>query len=214
MDNRGKAGCGCLIFILVASMVVVAVLFHPFTLKIISGQLIYEDKIYPADAIFVPRFFEDKNGEVYIDAFREYWAGNGNLIWVEEDRVLGVSLSEIIMKNASARGIKEGVIKRLEVNGEGTSRVKKIKEAFSKAGIKKVIVVVPEYASRRFHMWFGSDNGRTVYLIKPVHVSYFKRDRWWKEAVSREMLFKEVTYMASYGLERFKYGEKEDPQRR
>ena len=77
MKNEGKAGCGCLIFILVISMVAVGILMHPFTLRLLGGQLRYEDKTVPSDAIFVPNFPEDRNGELYQEAFREYQAGNG-----------------------------------------------------------------------------------------------------------------------------------------
>ncbi|MCX5811744.1 MAG: hypothetical protein NT178_04265 [Proteobacteria bacterium] len=212
MNNKGKAGCGCLIFILVACMIITGILIHPFSLKTIGSQLRYEDKVFPSDAIFVPRFFEDKNGELYTEAFREYWAGNGKTIWIEDDKILGISLLDIVAKTAHTRGIKEGVLKKLEIEGEGSVKVKKIQEAFSKIGAKKVIILVPEYASRRFHLFYGlsKDSAQVVYLIKPVNMSYFKKDKWWKEPMSRDMFLKELSYMISYCLERFKYGEKKD----
>jgi hypothetical protein len=104
MGNKGKSGCGCLLFILVICMVLVGALMHPFTLKLIAKQMRHEDKIIPADIIFVPRFVEDKNGELYTDAFREYWAGNGKLIYVEEDKIFGVSIESLITKLATTKG--------------------------------------------------------------------------------------------------------------
>ncbi len=214
MNNRGKAGCGCLMFILVACMIIAGIFVHPFSLKTIANQLRYEDKIFPSDAIFVPRFFEDKNGELYTEAFREYWAGDGKTIWIEDDKILGMSILDIVAKTAQTRGIKEGVLKKIAVEGEGRIKVNKTQEAFSKIGVKKVIILVPEYASRRFHLLYSpSKEGAVVYLIKPVNMSYFKKDKWWKEPMSRDMFLKELSYMASYFLERFKYGEKNDTEK-
>jgi hypothetical protein len=215
MNNKGRAGCGCLIFILVVFMVITGILVHPFSLRTIGSQLIYEDKIFPSDAIFVPRFFEDKKGELYTEAFREYWAGNGKNIWIEDDKILGISILDIVAKTAHTRGIKEGVLKKLEMEGEGSIKVKKTQEAFSKIGLKKVIILVPEYASRRFHMFYSSskNGGQVVYLIKPVNMSYFKKDKWWKEPMSRDMFLKELSYMISYYFERYKYGEKKDTEK-
>jgi hypothetical protein len=212
MNNEGKAGCGCLIFILVACMIIAGILIHPFSLRTIASQLRYEDKIFPSDAIFVPRFFEDKNGELYTEAFREYWAGNGKTIWIEDDTILGISILDIVAKTAHTRGIKEGVLKKINLVGEDIAKVNKTKEAFLKAGIKKVIILVPEYASRRFHLFYSSsrDGTQLAYVIKPVNMSYFKKDKWWKESMSRDMFLKELSYIASYYIERFKYGEKKD----
>ena len=209
MRTEGKAGCGCLIVILVFFMVIIGVMIHPFTLKSIGNQFKYEDKIFPSEAIFVPRFIEDKNGELYIDAYREYWAGNGKAIWVEEDKIFGISIMDIILKMAKTRGVKEEVIKKMEVDSEGRKKVDKIKEIFASMGIKKVIILVPEYASRRFHLLYGSsEEGKTLYLIKAVNVSYFKKDKWWKDGASRIILIRELCSMGTYYVERFKYGEK------
>ena len=210
MTNKGIAGCGCLVFVLVVIMVLTGVLMHPFTLRLIGNQFRYEDKIFSSDAIFVPRFQDDKNGELYIEAFREYSAGNGKAIFVEDDRILGISIIEFIDKMASARNVKKDAIVKMEASDEGLTRADKIKERFARRGFKKVIVLVPEYASRRFHwLYDSSQDGKTVYLVKPVSLSYFKRDRWWKDSGSRSLLAGEVYAMAAYYLRRFKYGEKE-----
>ena len=214
MNSKGKVGCGCLVFILVVFMVATGIFVHPFTLRTIADQLKYGDKIFPSDVIFVPRFFEDKNGELYTEAFREYWAGNGKAIWIEDDKILGMSILDILTKIARTRGISEGIMKRLETEGEGTAKIKKIQETFARIGVKRVIVLVPDYASRRFHMFYSaSKDGKVSYLIKPVSVPYFQKERWWKEPISRSILLRELSYMASYYLERFKYGEKEDTKK-
>jgi hypothetical protein len=209
MRIEGKAGCGCLILILVFFMVFTGVLVHPFTLKFIGNQFKYEDKLFPSEAIFVPRFAEDKNGELYIDAFREHWAGNGKAIWVEEDKIFGISIMDIILKMAKTRGVKETAIKKLEVDAEGRKKVDKIKERFEGMGFKRVIILVPEYASRRFHLLYGSsEEGKTLYLIKALNVSYFKKDNWWKDGASRIILLRELCSIGSCCVGRFKYGEK------
>jgi hypothetical protein len=211
MNNKGKVGCGCLIFILVVCMVGAGIFIHPFTLKLISNQFRYEDKIFQSDAIFVPRFPEDKNGELYTATFREFRAGNGKEIWVEDDKLLGMNISEMVLIMAKKSGIKDGVIKKIEIDGEGKTKAGKTREYIEKTRVKKVIVVVPEYAARRFHLVFGSpkDDEKVLFLIKPVSVSYFKKDKWWKEPVSRDVLLKEISLIGSYYFDKFKYGVKE-----
>jgi hypothetical protein len=200
MGNKGKSGCGCLLFILVICMVLVGALMHPFTLKLIAKQMRHEDKIIPADIIFVPRFVEDKNGELYTDAFREYWAGNGKLIYVEEDKIFGVSIESLITKLATTKGIKENVVKVVDAEEEGIAKLNKINEKYQAMGYKKVIVLVPVYASKRFRLLYDSlqGDGKVLYMIKPVEVTYFKKDKWWKDSTSRLALFKEIYERGAY----------------
>lgn len=208
MKQDGRIGCGCLIFILVCVLVGVGLTAHPISLRLLGNQFRYEDKISPAEAIFVPRFEEDRNGEVYVDAFREYWGSNGKVIYIEEDKILGASILDPVQKMAHARGIKEGLVKKIEADGDETEKALKIRKQFAAAGIRKVIVLVPEYASRRFHMLYGKSGheGRTVFLIKPVTVSYFKRDAWWKNGSSRMLVLNELVDMGSLTAEKFRGG--------
>lgn len=209
MGKHGKIGCGCLIFLLIVCIIIAGVFIHPLSLKMVGKQFRYEDKIVQADIIFVPRFIEDRGGELYTESFREYWAGNGQTIFVEEDKIFGVSLTDLIQKMAKTRGIKESVVKGLETDGGEIIKAAKIKERFSGMGHKKVIIIVPEYASRRFHLLYGSSKGdaKTAYMIKPVPVTFFNMDRWWKEGISRLIMIKEACNIGSYYLARFKYGE-------
>lgn len=206
--NQGKAGCGCLIFVLVVCMVMAALLIHPVSLRFLAGRLTYADPIVPSDAIFVPRFLEDKNGELYLDAFKEYWAGKGKVIFVEDDKVLGLSIQEIVSRMAKQRGIKEDAIKKVEAGSEGEISAGKIKEFFSRIGVKKVIILVPEYASRRFHLMFGDadGSGKVLFMIKPVPVSYYTKDKWWGNENSRSAMQREIYSLAVLLFDRFKYG--------
>jgi len=43
MNNKGKVGCGCLVFILVICMVLAGISMHPISLKFIGNQFRYED---------------------------------------------------------------------------------------------------------------------------------------------------------------------------
>jgi hypothetical protein len=210
MGNKGKTGCGCLLFVLVICMIFTAALMHPFSLKLIAKQLRHTDKIVPAEMVFVHRFVEDKNGELYTDAFREYWAGNGKTIYVEEDKIFGVSIQDIIAKMAITKGIKENIVKAIDAPGNETVKVNKIKEKIRAMGYKKVIVLVPEYASRRFHLLYGSsqDNDKVFYMVKPVEVSYFKKDSWWKDNTSRIVFLKEIYDIGSYYVSGLMGGEK------
>ncbi len=212
--NEGRIGCGCLLFFLIAAMVAAGILIHPFTLKLIAARFHYADKIMPSDAIFVPRMEEDKNGEVYTEAFREYWAGNGKVIWVEDDRVFGYSMKDIVGRMAKDRGIKEDIVKKVELEGSDTAKAQTVRQTFAKQGIRKIIVIVPDYASRRFHLLYGSSApDQLVFLVKPASVSYFKQDKWWRSDVSRSALLQEVYKIAVIYIDRFKYGGKEDSKK-
>ncbi|MDR2017424.1 MAG: hypothetical protein LBQ00_00845 [Syntrophobacterales bacterium] len=206
MKTGGKTGRGCLLSILVCLLVAIGLSVHPISLKLMGGQLRHEDKIFPSDALFVPRFEEDRDGDLYIDAFREYWAGNGRIIYVEEDRAFGTSILEPIHRMAQQRGIKDNVVRKIEVEGDDIGKTRKTKRAFAALGLKKMIILVPEYASRRYHILYRDSviNGKMVYLIKPVGVSSFKIDRWWKEGRSRIIFLREVFAMASLAVDRFK----------
>ncbi len=214
MNTKGKAGCGCLFIMLVVFMVFIGIFIHPFTLRTIVRQFRYEDKIFKSDIIFVPRFHEDKNGEVYIEAFREYWSGNGNKICIEDDNLMGISMVEVVTRMAKARGIKSDAITKIEANGERDEKTGKIVEGLIKLGAKKVIIIVPEYASRRFHLIYSSKGyiDKIVFMIKPVAVSYFKMDRWWRESGSRVIIIKEIGSLGSFYFNRFKYGDKKKDQ--
>ena len=192
-------------------MVLVALLVHPFSLRVLTGLLVYQDKIVPSDALLVPRFFEDKNGEVYQEAFREFWAGNGKMIYVEDDQVLGMSVKEIVARMAKARGIKEDVVKGLESGSMDRALVPKLKERLAQLGVKKAVILVPEYASRRFHLLYGSEDGndRVVFLVKPVTLSYFRRDKLWANDLARFAMQRELYGLGSFYFSRFKYGQKD-----
>jgi hypothetical protein len=216
--EKGKAGCGCLLFLLVVCMVVAGVLIHPFSLKVLAGRFIYADKIVPCDAVFVPRFEEDKTGEVYVEAFREFWAGNGKAIWIENGHVLGLTMKDIVARMAKARGIKEDVIKAVDLEGDDRLKAEEVKATLAKQGIRRVVLVVPQYASRRFHLLYESEGpragGSPLFLVKPVEVPYFKADRWWKNDLSRGVMEHELYELGLFYVNRFRPGAKEGDEKK
>jgi hypothetical protein len=160
--------------------------------------------------IFVPRFTEDRNGEVYTEAFKEYWAGDGKAVWVEDDRVFGLALRDIVAKLARERGIKENVIRGIQLVGEDSAKAEKLKAVCRAKGLKKVIIVVPDYASRRYHLLYDSGSaGPVLFLVRPVVVSYFRTDRWWRSDVSRTLMGREIYAFAKTYAGRFKQDDKQ-----
>ena len=210
LGNTGK-GCGCLIFLLVGMLIIVGLTVHPVSLRFFSGRLVHEDRVVASDAVFVPRFNEDRNGELYIEAFREYWAGNAKKIYIEEDKILGLSLKEIVSRMAKERGVKPEAVDALELEGSGRVRAEKAKAAFARAGMRRVIVLVPEYASGRFYGMYGdvAPGGKVVFLVKPVRMSYYKGDAWWRDEASRGAFVRELYSRGAYYVTRFTHGEKE-----
>lgn len=208
--DHGRIGCGCLVFVLVIVMVATGMMIHPISLKFMAGRLQHEDKIVPGDVIFVPRFAEDKNGEVYTEAFKEYWAGEGKTVWVEDDRVFGLALRDIVARLARERGIKEDVIRGIQLEGEDSAKAEKLKAVCRAKGLKKVIIVVPDYASRRFHLLYSSGSaGPVLFMVKPVVVSYFRTDKWWRSDVSRMLMGREIYAFAKTYAGRFRQGDKQ-----
>jgi hypothetical protein len=208
----GRIGCGCLLLLLVISMVLAGALIHPFSLRLMADRFHYGDRIMPCDVIYVPRFTEDGNGEVYAEAFREYWAGNGKIIWIEDDRVFGFSMKDIVTRMAKERGIKDGAIKALELEGDDLAKAARTRTALAKQGVRKAVLVVPEYASRRFHAMYGSEGSApgdsVLFLIRPVKVSYFSADKWWRSDTSRSMIMREFYRFGAFYVDRYKYGDK------
>lgn len=208
MNKDGKGGCGCLITILIVFLILLGLAIHPLSLRFIGRQFVYTDKIFASDVIFVPRFAEDKNGEVYDAAFREFSSGNGKFIWIEDEMIFETSLAEIIGKKARLKGIKDDAIRKIEISGHGQAKADKIKAAFAREGIRKAIIIVPEYASRRFRLLFGDsgNDGKTLFLVKSARVSFFTTDGWWKVAKSRVLLAEELSLIASSYFDRIKKG--------
>lgn len=198
MNDRGKTGCGCLLTILIIIMVIAGLGFHPVSLKSFTKFLRYEDPIVTADAVFVPRFPEDKNGELCGDAFREYFAGNGRVVYVEDDKTPGKNIAVVVSQMAKDRGIKENIVRTVNPGDMDDNRPSVIKGKLKAAGLKKVIVVVPEYASRRYHIIYSRDTAGILYMIKPLKVSYFPSDRWWRDDLSRALMAREVYSLMTY----------------
>jgi hypothetical protein len=194
--QSGRTGCGCLIFVLVLCILIAAACIHPFSLRLMAGRLSYSDNIIAADVILVPRFSEDKNGELFTEAFREYWAGNGKSILVEEDKVFGFSMKDIVSKMAKERGVKENAIRAISTKGNDKEKIDQIKGFIKKQGIKRILVIAPSYCSRRLHYIFRSDDASSkkaaIFLIKSTDVSYFEKENWWKSGLSRSLAAKEL----------------------
>ena len=180
---------------LVLCMVAAGALVHPFSLKIIAGRFRHEEKIVPCDAIYVPRFVEDKDGELYAEAFREYWAGDGKVIWVENDRVFGFTVKDMVARMAKERGIKDAnVVRGVDATGDDAEKARTARQLLAKHGVRKLIVIAPDYASKRYRMLYGDSaaGGSMTVLIKPASVSYFKLDKWWRDDLSRSLMEKEI----------------------
>lgn len=211
--REGKAGCGCLVFLVAAGMVIAGLTMHPLSLKFLGNQFRYEDKIFAADVVYVPRFPEDRQGELFEEAFREYGRGNAKSIWVEDDKILGTSIVEFVQRLARSKGVKDTAIHPVSLPQDRNTMALKAQDNFVRAGFRKVIIVVPDYASRRFHLLFGSGredkDSKVVYMIKPANVTFFRQTGWWKDTTSRAVLFNELSSIVAYYFDSFKLGKTE-----
>jgi hypothetical protein len=205
-NEKGRIGCGCLIFVLVVIVVVSGVLAHPWSLRAVGGWLRSEDKIVPADAIFVPRFWEDREGEAYIEAFREYHEGNGKAIWIEDGPVLGSTVGDIVARMAKERRIKEDIVRKMELDGDTAAKARQAKGVFDRQGCRKVIIAVPDYASREFSLLYATHRfeGGTLFMIRPVKLRNVHLESWWKDDETRSMVMREFYGIARFCIDRFK----------
>lgn len=204
MNDSGKTGCGCLIVVLVIIMVIAGLSFHPVSLRSFTKFLRYEDIATTADAVFVPRFGEDTKDELYRDAFREYFAGNGRIIYIQNDMRYGKDISVILGEMARERGVKENIVRIIDPGNADDTVQAVIKGKLKAAGLKKIIVIVPEYASRRYHMIYSRETAGVLYMIKPIKVSYFQNERWWRDDLSRGIMAREAYNLALYGFALFR----------
>lgn len=190
----GRAGCGCLIFALIVLMIFVGILMHPASLRFLARLLIYSDRTQFSDVTFVPKTEEDHGGEIYLYAFEELRNGNSKSLLVEEFSFIDVKISELLVKVAKERGLKNGPISGIKLEGDLKSKAKALKDFCKKRGIKKVTVLVPDYSSRKYAIIFRDLQSNEInFLIKPVSISIFNRERWWKDASSRILFFREIS---------------------
>lgn len=208
MKEEGKIGCGCLTTIFIFVLLFVFFL-HPFTLRFLGSRFEFSDKIEKAEAIFVPFFSEDRKGELYNYALREYVEGERKILYIEDDILLNTTICKLFLQLARERGVQKIKVECVKTEGDLEKRMEAVKKYFNHKGIKKVIVLSPSYASLRLHLLLKKSNG-TEFLIKPCSVDYFKKDKWWKDSLSRSLLLKEFSAISSYYLEKFKYGIKRE----
>ena len=101
---------------------------------------------------------------------------------------------------------------QLTVEGDDAAKAQAARAALLKQGIKKIVLVVPGYASKRYQLLYGSakaDDSMLV-LVKPVSVSYFKADKWWSDDLSRTLMGREFYRTGLFYIKRFKHDEKGD----
>ncbi|MCS7281323.1 MAG: hypothetical protein NZ583_06830 [Desulfobacterota bacterium] len=203
--ERGRIGCGCLFMLLIVVLVVLAVLFHPLSLKFVGKQLLYADKANSSDIAFVPCFREDKNGEVYKAAIEELKKGSVKAIWIEEYTLLDTSVTQLIKGMAKSKGIKGDLIKGVRLDGKEKEKSKSLIEMCKKAGIKKVMILVPEYASRRYKVLYGESGTKgPLFFVNPVKVTFFNVEKWWRETLSRELVIREYAAIGSLYFDELK----------
>jgi hypothetical protein len=65
--------------------------------------------------------WEDHNGELYVEAFREYFSGNGKVLYIENDKVLGTDVHDLVSAG-KVPGIKDNVTKPLYTEDMETVR--------------------------------------------------------------------------------------------
>ena len=201
--NKGRAGCGCLLFA-ARRLHGRRGCAHPSFLV----QGLAAASATRTDRAVRRRFRaavrrKTRTGRSTREAFREYWAGNGKAIWVENDRVLGLTMKEIVARMAKARGIKEGAIKAW------TSR-----KATRRSRLPRRSRRSQNRGSRRWSSWCpitprrdstcSTSRGRKgegplLFLVKPVEVSYFKTDKWWKDDLSRALMGQNLRVGLLYG---------------
>jgi hypothetical protein len=131
---------------------------------------------------------------------------------VEDDRLFGFGMKDMVGRMAKERGIKEGAVHALAVEGNDAAKAQRARAELLKQGIKKIVLVVPGYASKRYQLLYTPAKGEDsmLVLVKPVSVSYFKADKWWSDDLSRTLMGREFYRTGLFCIKRFTHDEKGD----
>jgi hypothetical protein len=208
MKQRGRIGCGCLTLIVIA-LIAVAISLHPATLRFVGKRFEYADKAVSAQAIVVPFFVEDRQGELHSEAIREFFSGSAKKIFVEDAPIFRTRIYKLFLLMAKERGVKERDTEAIETEGDLAQRMLRIEAFLYKRGVRTALLLCPSYASLRLHV-LTKERERVRFFIRPCPVSYFEKQTWWKDPLSRSLLVKEASAICAHYLQRFKYGAKRE----
>jgi hypothetical protein len=152
----------------------------------------------PADAVLVPTadwLRDDFGSERLIEAAKLVESGLSASLWVTCPTSYGVSECEMGKAFLTRTGFSAPTLRPIQTTRQPeTAEARLAAERLYSMGIKSVVVVVPDYKSRRLDRIYRRICAQRGIAARTLAVStpQFNADNWWQARQSRELVFTEL----------------------
>jgi hypothetical protein len=152
----------------------------------------------PADAVLVPTadwLRDDFGSERLIEAAKLVESGLGASLWLTCPTSYGVSECDIARAFLTRAGFRASTLWAVQTAPlPETAEARLTAERLYSMGIKSVVVVVPDYKSRRLDRIYRRICAQRGIVARTLAVStpLFNADNWWQARQSRELFFTEM----------------------
>jgi hypothetical protein len=139
---------------------------------------------------------DDFVSERLIEAAKLVQSGLGASLWVTCPTLYGVSECEIGKAFLTQAGFRAPTLQAIQTTFQPeTAEARLAAEQLSSRGIKSVVVVVPDYESRRLDGIYRRICAQRGIVARTLAVStpQFNADNWWQARQSRKVFFDEMT---------------------
>jgi hypothetical protein len=138
---------------------------------------------------------DDFGSERLIEAAKLVESGLGPSLWVTCPTSYGVSECEIGKAFLRRAGFRASTLRAVQTTLQPeTAEARLAAEQLSSMGIKSVVVVVPDYKSRRLDRLYRRICAQRGIVARTLAVStpQFNADNWWQARQSRKLFFHEM----------------------
>jgi hypothetical protein len=138
---------------------------------------------------------DDYGSERLIEAAKLVQSGLGASLWVTCPTSYGVSECEIAKAFLTRAGFRASTLQAVQTTPlPETAEARLAAEQLYSMGIKSVVVVVPDYKSRRMDRIYRRICAERGIVARTLAVStlQFNADNWWQARQSRKLFFTEM----------------------
>lgn len=138
---------------------------------------------------------DDPGSERLIGAATLVQSGLGASLWVTCPISYGVSECEIAKAFLTRAGFRASMLQAIQTTRQPeTAEARLAAERLYSMGIKSVVVVVPDYKSRRLDRIYQHISAQRGIVARTLAVStpQFSADNWWQARQSRKLFFTEM----------------------
>jgi hypothetical protein len=152
----------------------------------------------PAEAVLVPTadwLRDDSGAERLIEAAKLVDSGLAGSLWVTCPTSYGVSECEIGKAFLTQAGFKASMLQAVQTSSlPETAEARLAAERLSSMGIKSIVVVAPDYKSRRLDRVYRRICAQRGISARTLSVStpQFNANNWWHVRQSRKLFLNEI----------------------